>query len=67
MAAVVARDLVLGYGSTIALDRSSFEIPAGVVSAVIGPNGSGKSTLLNGIASLIDPTSGCTPLPPNSQ
>ncbi|HIE22370.1 MAG TPA: daunorubicin/doxorubicin resistance ABC transporter ATP-binding protein DrrA, partial [Acidimicrobiia bacterium] len=39
--AVRARNLVLGYGDLIALDRSSFEIPRGRVTAVIGPNGSG--------------------------
>lgn len=52
-----ARDLVVAYGSDVALERSSFEIGAGVT-AVIGPNGSGKSTLLNVIAGLVEPVSG---------
>jgi len=56
--AVVARDLVLAYGSRVAIARSSFEIPTGGVTAVIGPNGSGKSTLLNAMAGLIEPVSG---------
>ncbi|MCZ6518340.1 MAG: zinc ABC transporter ATP-binding protein AztA [Actinobacteria bacterium] len=56
--AVQAEDLVLGYGSTVALSKSSFAIPAGKVTAVIGPNGSGKSTLLSAVAGLIDPISG---------
>jgi manganese transport system ATP-binding protein len=56
--AVRARDLVLGYGDRIALDRSSFEIPRGRVTAVIGPNGSGKSTVLSAIAGLIEPLAG---------
>lgn len=56
--AVVARDLVLRYGRHTALKRSSFEIPAGKVTAVIGPNGSGKSTLLDGIAGLLAPAAG---------
>jgi manganese transport system ATP-binding protein len=56
--AVRARDLVVAYGSTIALGASSFEIPAGSVTSVIGPNGSGKSTLLNAIARLAEPRSG---------
>ena len=60
---VEARDLVLGYGSTVALDRSSFVIPSGQVVAVIGPNGSGKSTLLNAIAGLIQPMSGTIDVP----
>ncbi|MEE8406359.1 MAG: metal ABC transporter ATP-binding protein [Acidimicrobiia bacterium] len=56
--AVQAKDLVLGYGSTVALSKSTFSIPTGKVTAVIGPNGSGKSTLLNAVAGLIDPISG---------
>jgi len=56
--AVLAEDLVLGYGSTVALSKSTFTIPTGVVTAVIGPNGSGKSTLLNAVAGLINPISG---------
>lgn len=57
-AAVVAEDLVLAFGDAIALNRSSFTIPRGKVTAVFGPNGSGKSTLLNAIAGLIEPRSG---------
>ena len=61
--AVTARDLVLAYGTSVALDRSSFTIPQGVVTAVIGPNGSGKSTLLNAIAGLIEPAAGSIEVP----
>jgi manganese transport system ATP-binding protein len=57
-AAIVAKDLILAYGSTVAIDRSSFEIPLGGITALIGPNGSGKSTLLGAIAGLIEPVSG---------
>ncbi len=56
--AVRARDVVLGYGSHVAISRSSFDIPYGALTAVIGPNGSGKSTLLNAIAGLVEPMSG---------
>lgn len=56
--AVRARDVVLGYGSQIAVGQSNFEVPYGALTAVIGPNGSGKSTLLNAIAGLIEPISG---------
>jgi len=55
---ITAQDLVLRYGEVVALDRSSFSIPAGRVTAVIGPNGSGKSTLLSAIAGLHPPASG---------
>jgi manganese transport system ATP-binding protein len=56
--AVLAEDLVLGYGPTVALSKSTFTIPTGKVTAVIGPNGSGKSTLLSAVAGLINPISG---------
>jgi iron complex transport system ATP-binding protein len=56
--AVRAVDLVLAYGTNVAVDRSTFEIPTGGVTAVIGPNGSGKSTLLSAIAGLIEPADG---------
>jgi manganese transport system ATP-binding protein len=61
--AVGARDLVLGYGPTVALSRSTFEIPAGRVTAIIGPNGSGKSTVLSAIAGLLEPMSGSIEVP----
>jgi iron complex transport system ATP-binding protein len=56
--AVVATDLVLGHGSHVAVQASSFTIPMGQVTTVIGPNGSGKSTLLHAIAGLITPLAG---------
>ncbi len=65
--AVAARDVVLGYGSTVAVDRSSFTIPAGQITAVIGPNGSGKSTVLNAIAGLIAPSTGSLDVPARRQ
>ncbi|HSJ72617.1 MAG TPA: metal ABC transporter ATP-binding protein [Acidimicrobiia bacterium] len=55
---ISATDLVLSYGSSVAIERSSFTIPAGKVTAVIGPNGSGKSTLLNAVAGLLPIRSG---------
>ena len=61
--AVKAEGLILGYGGTIAVDRSTFSIPQGHVVAVIGPNGSGKSTLLNAIAGLIKPMAGAVEVP----
>jgi manganese transport system ATP-binding protein len=61
--AVSATDLVVAYGDTIALGRSTFTIPAGRVTALIGPNGSGKSTLLNAIAGLVEPASGSLMVP----
>lgn len=57
-AAVRAEDLVLAYGSNVAVAASSFEIPRGGITVLIGPNGSGKSTLLGAMAGLIDPAGG---------
>ena len=45
-------------GGVLALDKVSFEVPAGQFVAVIGLSGSGKSTLLRCINRLIDPTAG---------
>ena len=56
--AVIARDLVLRRGARVAIDRSTFTIPAGKITAIIGPNGSGKSTLLHAIAGLLTPSEG---------
>jgi manganese transport system ATP-binding protein len=57
-AAITGTEVVLTYGTAIALNRSSFTIPKGSLTAVIGPNGSGKSTLLNGISGLLEPRAG---------
>ncbi len=56
--AVIADEAAFRYGSRIAVAPSSFAIPEGSITAIIGPNGSGKSTTLNGIAELIEPSSG---------
>ena len=56
--AAVASDLVLTYGSTVALAESNFSLPGAGVTVVIGPNGSGKSTVLAAIAGLHRPARG---------
>ncbi|MEM9563432.1 MAG: metal ABC transporter ATP-binding protein [Actinomycetota bacterium] len=59
MTATVRLDeLTVRYGDALALDRITFEIPAGRSVAVIGPNGSGKSTLLKAIAGIVGPDGG---------
>jgi len=62
--AVLATDAAFKYGSRTAVERSSFCIPEGSITAIIGPNGSGKSTTLNGIAGLAEPSSGTIELLP---
>jgi ABC-2 type transport system ATP-binding protein len=42
------------YGSVVALDDLSFDVPAGVVAGFLGPNGAGKTTAMRAIFGLTD-------------
>jgi len=57
-AALVARDLEVGYRGGFALRVPALELRRGEVLAVLGPNGSGKSTLLQALAGLLAPRAG---------
>ena len=46
------------YGTRVALDDVSLEVPRGEFLALLGPNGGGKSTLFRICATLMRPTSG---------
>ena len=52
------KDLTLGYGQRILLDRVSAKLSEGGLIALLGRNGSGKSTLLRAIARLGEIASG---------
>jgi energy-coupling factor transport system ATP-binding protein len=51
-------ELVVGYGSVVALRGVSLSIKAGEIAALMGRNGAGKSTLLNTLVGLVTPRSG---------
>jgi sulfate/thiosulfate transport system ATP-binding protein len=55
---IEARSVSKQFGSFVALDDVSVEVPAGSLTALLGPSGSGKSTLLRIIAGLEQPDAG---------
>src|ERR1022692_4621316 len=55
---IEAHELSKRYGSTLAVDRLSFQILPGRVTGFLGPNGAGKSTTMRMILGLDAPTSG---------
>lgn len=55
---VIADDVCVHYGSTVALAPTSFELQPGVSVALVGSNGSGKTTLLSLLAGLVHPEDG---------
>jgi ABC-2 type transport system ATP-binding protein len=55
---IEVRGLTKRYGSTLAVDRLSFEVRPGVVTGFLGPNGSGKSTTFRMILGLDRPDEG---------
>jgi ABC-2 type transport system ATP-binding protein len=55
---VEVRDLTRRFGSFVAVDRVSFDLPRGLVFGLLGPNGAGKSTTIRMLAGLLAPTAG---------
>ena len=55
---IEARSVSKQFGSFVALDDVSVEVPAGSLTALLGPSGSGKSTLFRIIAGLERPDAG---------
>jgi ABC-2 type transport system ATP-binding protein len=46
------------YGSFVALDHITLQVPRGVLYGCLGPNGAGKTTMLRMIAGILRPTDG---------
>jgi len=55
---ISVKDLTKTYGTRIALDRVSFEVPRGEIFGFVGPNGAGKTTTIRILAALLEPTEG---------
>ncbi len=55
---IVAKDLTMYYGTTVALSNASFTADDRNVMGLLGPNGAGKTTCMNIITTQIVPTSG---------
>jgi ABC-2 type transport system ATP-binding protein len=60
-------DLGISFGSTIALEGITLEVPRGRVTAVVGGDGAGKTTLLRVMAGLLTPHRGSVHLPERRQ
>ncbi|TFV66348.1 UNVERIFIED_ORG: ABC transporter ATP-binding protein [Bacillus sp. AZ43] len=57
-AAVRARELTKRFGTTVAVDGLSLDVPAGEVFGFLGPNGAGKSTTIRMLLGLLRPSAG---------
>ena len=55
---ISVRQLSKTFGTQLAVDNLSFDIPAGQIVGFLGPNGAGKSTTLKMLTAMIEPTSG---------
>ena len=52
------QELSKSFGTTLAVDNLSLNIPGGEFFTILGPNGAGKTTTLKIVAGLLNPTSG---------
>jgi ABC-2 type transport system ATP-binding protein len=57
-AAIEAWNVSRSYGSNLALQDCSLDIPVGSVAGLVGPNGAGKTTLLGLATGMLRPTTG---------
>ncbi|MGE0827004.1 MAG: ABC transporter ATP-binding protein [Candidatus Binatia bacterium] len=55
---IVVDNVTKRFGSLVAVDHISFQVPRGEVVGFLGPNGAGKSTTMRILAGFFPPTSG---------
>jgi len=55
---IACENLTCFYGSFLAVDRLSMEIPKGSICALVGPNGAGKTTTMRMLSTLLRPSRG---------
>nr|WP_314931519.1 metal ABC transporter ATP-binding protein [Shuttleworthia satelles] len=55
---LTCRDLTLGYGEQILVEKLNFQLPRGAYLCIVGENGAGKSTLMRTLLKLQEPLSG---------
>jgi ABC-2 type transport system ATP-binding protein len=56
--AVHVNELTRRFGTFVAVDRVSFDVPRGEVFGFLGPNGAGKSTVIRMLCGLLRPSRG---------
>jgi ABC-2 type transport system ATP-binding protein len=56
--AIRISNLVKKYGTVVAVENLTLNVPKGTMFGFLGPNGSGKSTTIGCLTGLLDPTAG---------
>ena len=57
-AVIDVRHLTRHFGTLVAVDDVSFQVPRASIFGLLGPNGSGKSTIIRMLLGILAPTSG---------
>jgi phospholipid/cholesterol/gamma-HCH transport system ATP-binding protein len=56
--AISVRDLTMGYGTRVLLERATFDVQRGEILVILGGSGSGKSSLMKNLIGLYRPMAG---------